>query len=136
HLDRRRRRGPCSRGGWLHIDHSAAHGPHQLCAHRDGAQLEPRMTGSGPGDGFGGYRARLVETLREKGIRGLSVLHAVAQVPRHLFVPTSVRHNAYEDSALPIGSGQTISQPYIQARYLEAVGLTGQEKVLEIGTGS
>ncbi|HLS47599.1 MAG TPA: protein-L-isoaspartate(D-aspartate) O-methyltransferase [Gemmatimonadales bacterium] len=94
------------------------------------------MTGSGPGDGFGGYRARLVETLREKGIRDLSVLHAVAQVPRHLFVPTSVRHNAYEDSALPIGSGQTISQPYIQARYLEAVGLTGQEKVLEIGTGS
>jgi len=57
-------------------------------------------------------------------------------VPRHLFVPPSVRHNAYEDSALPIGSGQTISQPFIQAKYLETVGLTGKERVLEIGTGS
>jgi protein-L-isoaspartate(D-aspartate) O-methyltransferase len=57
-------------------------------------------------------------------------------VPRHLFVPESVRHRAYDDAALPIGSGQTISQPYVQARYLELIGLTGQEKVLEIGTGS
>jgi protein-L-isoaspartate(D-aspartate) O-methyltransferase len=47
-----------------------------------------------------------------------------------------VRHRAYDDVALPIGSGQTISQPYVQARYLELIGLTGQEKVLEIGTGS
>jgi protein-L-isoaspartate(D-aspartate) O-methyltransferase len=53
-----------------------------------------------------------------------------------LFVPESVRHRAYDDAALPIGSGQTISQPYVQARYLELIGLTGQEKVLEIGTGS
>ena len=94
------------------------------------------MVGPGPGDGFGGYRARLVETLRQKGVRDLAVLHAVAQVPRHLFVPPSVRHNAYEDSALPIGSGQTISQPFIQAKYLETVGLTGKERVLEVGTGS
>lgn len=94
------------------------------------------MVGTGPGDGFGGYRARLVETLRQKGVRDLAVLHAVAQVPRHLFVPPSVRHNAYEDSALPIGAGQTISQPFIQARYLETIGLTGRERVLEIGTGS
>ncbi|HEU4830540.1 MAG TPA: protein-L-isoaspartate(D-aspartate) O-methyltransferase [Gemmatimonadales bacterium] len=94
------------------------------------------MVGSGPSDGFGGYRARLVETLRQKGVRDLAVLHAVAQVPRHHFVPPSVRHNAYEDSALPIGSGQTISQPFIQAKYLETVGLTGKERVLEIGTGS
>jgi protein-L-isoaspartate(D-aspartate) O-methyltransferase len=57
-------------------------------------------------------------------------------VPRHLFVPESVRHRAYDDAALPIGSGQTISQPYVQARYLELIGLTGREKVLEIGTGS
>jgi protein-L-isoaspartate(D-aspartate) O-methyltransferase len=57
-------------------------------------------------------------------------------VPRHLFVPESVRHRAYDDVALPIGSGQTISQPYVQARYLELIALTGQEKVLEIGTGS
>jgi protein-L-isoaspartate(D-aspartate) O-methyltransferase len=57
-------------------------------------------------------------------------------VPRHLFVPESVRHRAYEDSALPIASGQTISQPFVQARYLELAALSGHEKVLEIGTGS
>ncbi len=90
----------------------------------------------GPADSYGGYRAQLVATLRDKGIRDLSVLHAVAQVPRHLFVPESVRHRAYEDTALPIGGGQTISQPFIQALYLEVIGLTGKEKVLEIGTGS
>jgi protein-L-isoaspartate(D-aspartate) O-methyltransferase len=77
-----------------------------------------------------------VATLRDKGIRDLSVLHAVSEVPRHLFVPESVRHRAYEDSPLPIGGGQTISQPFIQALYLEIIGLTGREKVLEIGTGS
>jgi protein-L-isoaspartate(D-aspartate) O-methyltransferase len=69
-------------------------------------------------------------------VRDLSVLRAIQMVPRHLFVPESVRHRAYDDVALPIGSGQTISQPYVQARYLELIGLTGQEKVLEIGTGS
>jgi protein-L-isoaspartate(D-aspartate) O-methyltransferase len=77
-----------------------------------------------------------VEVLRRKGVRDLSVLRAVQMVPRHLFVPESVRHRAYDDAALPIGSGQTISQPYVQARYLELIGLTGREKVLEIGTGS
>lgn len=56
--------------------------------------------------------------------------------PRHLFVPTGVRHRAYEDSALPIGSSQTISQPSVHARYLELLALTGHERVLEIGTGS
>jgi protein-L-isoaspartate(D-aspartate) O-methyltransferase len=83
-----------------------------------------------------GARRRLVETLQEQGIRDLSVLHAIDQVPRHLFVPSGVRHRAYEDSALPIGNGQTISQPSIHARYLELLKLTGKEKVLEIGTGS
>jgi protein-L-isoaspartate(D-aspartate) O-methyltransferase len=92
--------------------------------------------GVGEGDSYGGYRNRLVEVLRRKGVRDLSVLRAVQMVPRHLFVPESVRHRAYDDSALPIGSGQTISQPYVQARYLELIGLTGREKVLEIGTGS
>jgi len=87
-------------------------------------------------DGFGGYRARLVEGLRAKGIRDLAVLRAFAETPRHLFVPQALRHRAYEDAALPIGNGQTISQPFTQARYLETLSLTGKERVLEIGTGS
>jgi len=92
--------------------------------------------GLGEGDGYGGYRERLVETLRDKGIRDLAVLRAVRMVPRHLFVPASVRHRAYDDAALPIGGGQTISQPWVQARYLELLALTGRERVLEIGVGS
>ena len=92
---------------------------------------------AGPLDGeMRGSRRRLVETLREKGIKDLAVLRAFEQTPRHLFVPTGVRHRAYEDSALPIGNGQTISQPSIHARYLEILRLTGREKVLEVGTGS
>jgi len=87
-------------------------------------------------DGFGGYRARLVEGLRAKGIRDLAVLRAFAETPRHLFVPQALRHRAYEDAALPIGNGQTISQPFTQARYLETLSLAGKERVLEIGTGS
>jgi protein-L-isoaspartate(D-aspartate) O-methyltransferase len=92
--------------------------------------------GVGEGDGYGGYRAQLVETLQQKGIRDLAVLRAIRMVPRHLFVPESVRHRAYDDAALPIGSSQTISQPWVQARYLELLKLTGRERVLEIGTGS
>jgi len=92
--------------------------------------------GVGSGDSYGGYRALLVETLRSKGIRDLAVLHAVATVPRHRFVPESLRHRAYEDSALPIGAGQTISQPYVQARSLELLRLTGNDRVLEVGAGS
>ena len=85
---------------------------------------------------FRGPRRRLVELLQDQGIRDLSVLNAIAETPRHLFVPTGVKHRAYEDSALPIGDSQTISQPSIHARYLELLKLTGKEKVLEIGTGS
>jgi protein-L-isoaspartate(D-aspartate) O-methyltransferase len=85
---------------------------------------------------FRGPRRRLVEMLHDQGIKDLAVLNAIDQTPRHVFVPTGVRHRAYEDSALPIGSGQTISQPSIHARYLELLKLTGNEKVLEIGTGS
>lgn len=87
-------------------------------------------------DGYGGYRTQLVADLQAKGIRDLAVLRAIAQVPRHLFVPESLRHRAYEDSALPIAAGQTISQPWVQARSLELARLTGRERVLEIGTGS
>ncbi|MDQ3243215.1 MAG: protein-L-isoaspartate(D-aspartate) O-methyltransferase [Gemmatimonadota bacterium] len=85
---------------------------------------------------YRGARRRLVEMLQDQGIRNLSVLHAIDQIPRHLFIPTGVRHRAYEDSALPIGNGQTISQPSIHARYLELLKLEGTERVLEIGTGS
>jgi protein-L-isoaspartate(D-aspartate) O-methyltransferase len=85
---------------------------------------------------MGGARRRLVELLREKGIRDLAVLRAFDLTPRHNFVPTGVRHRAYEDSSLPIGNGQTISQPSIHARYLELLALKGGERVLEIGTGS
>lgn len=87
-------------------------------------------------DTYGGYRTRLVEQLREQGIRDLAVLRAFAETPRHLFVPDAVRHRAYENAALPIGAGQTISQPFTQARTLEALRLRGTERVLEIGTGS
>jgi protein-L-isoaspartate(D-aspartate) O-methyltransferase len=83
-----------------------------------------------------GARRRLVEALQDGGIRDLAVLRAFDEVPRHIFVPTGMRHRAYEDSALPIGQGQTISQPSMHARYLELLQLTGNEKVLEIGTGS
>jgi len=92
--------------------------------------------GVGEGDSYGGYRTHLVNELQAKGIRDMAVLRAVAQVPRHLFVPPSLLHRAYEDSALPIAAGQTISQPWVQARYLELAQLTGRERVLEIGTGS
>jgi protein-L-isoaspartate(D-aspartate) O-methyltransferase len=85
---------------------------------------------------YRGARRRLVETLQENGISDLAVLRAFEQTPRHLFVPSGIRHRAYEDSALPIGSGQTISQPSVHARYLQLLKLTGVEKVLEIGTGS
>lgn len=85
---------------------------------------------------FGGARRRLIEELQAKGISDLAVLRAFDEVPRHLFVPSGVQHRAYEDSPLPIGNGQTISQPWVHARYLELLGLTGREKVLEIGTGS
>jgi protein-L-isoaspartate(D-aspartate) O-methyltransferase len=83
-----------------------------------------------------GARHRLVETLRERGIRDLSVLRAFEMVPRHIFVPSGIRHRAYEDAPQPIGNGQTISQPSIHARYLELLELTGRERALEIGTGT
>ena len=85
---------------------------------------------------FTGPRRRLLETLRANGITDLAVLRAFDLTPRHLFVPTGVRHRAYEDAPLPIGNGQTISQPSVHARYLQELKLTGREKVLEIGTGS
>ena len=81
-------------------------------------------------------RDRLVQRLRDQGIRNEAVLEQIRNVPRHLFVDEALSSRAYEDTALPIGMGQTISQPYVVARMTEALldGFTG-EKVLEVGTG-
>ncbi|MDH3521452.1 MAG: protein-L-isoaspartate O-methyltransferase, partial [Myxococcales bacterium] len=76
------------------------------------------------------------EQLAARGIRDARVLDAMARVPRHELVPESLRSLAYEDRPLPIGLGQTISQPYIVAAMSEAVALQGEERVLEVGTGS
>jgi len=82
-------------------------------------------------------RRRMVESqLRTRGISDQRVLDAMLRVPRHEFVPEPYRHQAYEDHPLPIGEGQTISQPYIVASMLEALALTPTDKVLEVGTGS
>jgi protein-L-isoaspartate(D-aspartate) O-methyltransferase len=82
-------------------------------------------------------RARMVERqLRRRGIVDERVLAAMGKVPRELFVPESVRHLAYEDGALPIGFGQTISQPFIVATICELLELSGHERVLDVGTGS
>ena len=81
-------------------------------------------------------RERLVQRLMDQGIRSTSVLEQIRNVPRHLFVDEALASRAYEDTALPIGLGQTISQPYVVARMTEALldGFAG-ETVLEIGTG-
>jgi len=87
-------------------------------------------------DPYAAHRARLVAAVRARGITNTAVLAAVGAVPRHLFVPRALEPRAYEDTALPIGNGQTMSQPSMQARCLAALRLTGREKVLEVGTGS
>lgn len=82
-------------------------------------------------------RRRMVEEqMRARGIQSGSVLKAMEKVPRHLFVPEQLRRMAYADQPLPIGMGQTISQPAIVAYMTEAAGISKKEKVLEIGTGS
>lgn len=82
-------------------------------------------------------RARMVERLREQGIRNEAVLKAMAAVPRHVFVEEALASRAYEDTALPLGLGQTISQPYVVARMVELL-LNGRQtlgKTLEVGAG-
>lgn len=85
---------------------------------------------------FTGYRRRLIEEIRNKGIEDLELLQHFDQVPRHLFLPEGIWHRAYEDSPLPIGYQQTASQPSLQALYLSILRPQPDEKVLEIGTGS
>lgn len=81
-------------------------------------------------------RNQLVESLREKMISDEKVLDAIRAIPRHLFVDTALENRAYEDSALPIGKGQTISQPYTVAVQTELLQVRPGQKILEIGTGS
>jgi protein-L-isoaspartate(D-aspartate) O-methyltransferase len=88
-------------------------------------------------DPFVNARLRMVaEQLRDRGIRDERVLQAMAMVPRHEFVPREAWGEAYEDHPLPIGEGQTISQPYIVALMIEALGAEADDTVLEIGTGT
>ncbi len=81
-------------------------------------------------------RARMVERLRDLGITDARVLHAMGSVPRHIFLEPALAHRAYEDTALPLGFGQTISQPFVVARMIELL-IAGRElgKTLEIGAG-
>ena len=89
------------------------------------------------GDAFAGARAEMVrEQIRERGVKNAAVLAAMERVPRQLFVPEDLRASAYEDRPLPIGHEQTISQPYIVGLMTELLELDGDDKVLEIGTGS
>ncbi len=82
-------------------------------------------------------RLRMVEEqVRARGLTDERLLSAFRKVPRHLFVPTEVRHQAYEDTPLPIGAGQTISQPYIVALMVSRLRLQGHERVLDVGAGS
>ena len=82
-------------------------------------------------------RERMVDRLREQGITDERVLSAMASVPRHVFVEEALASRAYEDTALPIGHGQTISQPYVVAKMIEALRAGGRDlgRVLEVGTG-
>lgn len=86
---------------------------------------------------YSGHRQKMVEgQLVDRGIKNLGVLEVMSRLPRHLFVPEYLGHKSYGEHPLPIGHHQTISQPYAQAVMTQALILTGQERVLEIGTGS
>jgi len=99
------------------------------------AQLGPRAPESQ--EAFASRRQAMVaRDLRGRGIKDEKVLAAMAAIPRHLFVPERQRSSAYEDRPLPIGQGQTISQPYIVALMTELLELRSRDRVLEIGTGS
>lgn len=85
---------------------------------------------------FARPRKKLVEELREKGIKDERVLMAIGKIPRHTLISSGLHHKAYQDTALPIAMGQTISQPYTVARQTELLEIQPGDKILEIGTGS
>ena len=84
---------------------------------------------------YQGYRRKLIEVIRSRGVDDLEILQLFDRVPRHLFLPEGMAPRAYEDAPIPIGFGQTASQPSLQAYYLTILRPTPEEKVLEIGTG-
>ena len=81
-------------------------------------------------------REAMMADLRMKGIHSASVVRAMTKVPRHFFVSEALRYSAYHDMSLPIGFGQTISKPSVIGRMVQALNLTGRERILEVGTGS
>ena len=85
---------------------------------------------------FERQRRQLIEIIRDYNIDDLAILRAFDITPRHIFLPASVQHRAYEDAPVPIGFGQTASQPSLQALYLDTLKLTAHDRVLEVGTGS
>lgn len=85
---------------------------------------------------FVGYRRKLIERIRERGVDDLEILELFDRVPRHVFLPEGVWPRAYEDAPIPIGFGQTATQPSLQAYYLSLLRPDSDDKVLEIGTGS
>ncbi len=100
----------------------------------------PVLVLADPGKDTPQYRSdrgkMVTNQIRARGITDPQTLSAMAEIPRHLFVPESLRHQAYADRPLPIGEGQTISQPYIVALMTESLKLSADDRVLEIGTGS
>lgn len=88
------------------------------------------------GNRFVGQRRALIETVRDRGVEDLEILKLFDEVPRHLFLPEGVWPRAYEDAPVPIGFGQTASQPSLQAYYLQVLAPGPDDKVLEVGTGS
>ena len=85
--------------------------------------------------GYAGYRRKLIEDIRAHGVNDLGILQLFDRVPRHDFLPEGVQPRAYEDAPIPIGFGQTASQPSLQALYLSILSPTADDVVLEIGTG-
>ena len=102
-----------------------------------GSPASFRLPQAGADEPYASRRATMVaEQIQRRGVKDTRVLAAMRDVPRHLFVPDYLRPQAYEDRPLPIGQGQTISQPFIVAYMTEALGVRPADRVLEIGTGS